>query len=111
MQINLSRAVIPAGATARTVGVSAMVYLTAGEVVVSTGADKKAVRESEGFRIPANVEATLETPGDAKAEMLIYRLMPDTRNDPAAALSSPAICTEIHRMKLSSSLKSGPFEF
>jgi quercetin dioxygenase-like cupin family protein len=111
MQINLSHVVIPAGATARTAGVSAMIYLTAGTVVASAGADRKTIRENEGFHIPANVETTLAAPADGKVEMLVYRLMPDAKNDPASAIGSPASLTEIHRMKLSSSLKSGPFEF
>jgi len=111
MQLNLSRVIIPAGASARYVGVAAMIYLTAGAVVVSTGADRRTIRESEGLHIPANVETTLEAPADGKAEMLVYRLMPDTNNDSVSAIGSPASSTVIHRMKLSTSLKSGPFEF
>src|SRR6185503_9888702 len=76
MQLNLSRVIIPPGATARYVGVSAMIYLTAGTVVASTGADRKTIRESEGFHIPTNIETSLEASADAKAEMLVYRLMP-----------------------------------
>jgi quercetin dioxygenase-like cupin family protein len=109
MQINLSRVVIPAGAIVRTAGVPAMIYVTAGTVVASAGADRKTVRENEGFHVPANVESTLAAHADGKAEILVYRLMPGTKNDPA--LGSPASSTEIHRMKLSSSLQSGPFEF
>jgi quercetin dioxygenase-like cupin family protein len=109
MQINLSRVVMPAGTTARTVGVAAMIYVTAGTLVASTGADRKTIRENEGFHIPANVETTLAAPADNKAELLVYRLMPGTKNDPA--LGSPASSTEVHRMTLSPSLKSGPFEF
>ena len=88
-----------------------MIYLTAGTVVASTGADRKTIRESEGFHIPTNIETSLEASADGKAEMLVYRLMPDSKNEPASAIGSPASSTAIHSMKLSSSLKSGPFEF
>jgi quercetin dioxygenase-like cupin family protein len=112
-QLTLARVVIPAGAKTRYLGASAMVYLTAGQAIVSKERDVRTVRENEGFHIPANAEVSFETPTDSKAELLIYRLLGGADATPTAALmGTPASATEVHRMRLSASLmKDGPFEF
>src|SRR5262249_30278376 len=52
-----------------------------------------------------------ETLADGATELLIYRLVPGSSTDPTALMSAPASSTEVHSMRLSPSLKSGPFEF
>lgn len=111
MQINLARVVIPPGTPVRYLGASAMVYLTTGQLMATIGNDKRAIHEGEGVHIPANVQASFESSKDGKSELLIYRLLSEASDTAASVMSAPASSTLIHRMKLPSSLKSGPFEF
>ena len=111
MQLNLSRVVIPPGAKVRYTGAPALIYLVTGQLLASVGGDKRPVREGEGIHIPANVEHSFEASPQKESELLVYRLMPDANDTSATPISAPANSAVVHRMKLSPSLKSGPFEF